>query len=94
MKKYHVFDGQTPDLRTTINDKRVAPAHIEDSMLNSEAKGVELAKQFMKERFVRDSGSKPKTPFSATISKSKCPSFVNLFDTVAPVKTNEKRIAN
>ena len=44
MKKYYLFDGQTPESLTTIKDKNVAPTIIEDSMLNSGAKGTEQAK--------------------------------------------------
>ena len=94
MKKCHLFDGQTPESLTTIKDKNVAPTIIEDSMLNSGAKGAEQAKQFMKERLVRERGGKSNIPFSAIISKCKCPTFVNLFETAASVKASQKRVAN
>ena len=69
MKKYHLFDDQTPESLTTIIEKNVAPSIIEDAMLNCGAKGADQAKQFMKKRFVREREGKPIIPFSATISK-------------------------
>ena len=44
MNKYHIFEGLNPEKLTTIINKDVAPAHIEESLLYSEFKGRAQAK--------------------------------------------------
>ncbi|XP_068222176.1 uncharacterized protein [Palaemon carinicauda] len=76
MLKYNLFEGRNPDKLTTIINKDVAPPHIEESLLESESKGQEEVKRFMKERLVRAIGqSKPSLLFSAAIKK--CGRFVD-----------------
>ena len=36
MNKYHIFEGLNPEKLTTIINKDVAPAHIEESLLHIE----------------------------------------------------------
>ncbi|XP_068240057.1 uncharacterized protein [Palaemon carinicauda] len=81
MLKYNLFEGRNPDKLTTIINKDVAPPHIEESLLESESKGQEEVKRFMKERLVRAIGqSKPSVLFSAAMKKMKSPTFSNLFE--------------
>ena len=47
MNKYHMYEGINPEKLTTVINKDIAPAHIEESLLYSELKGREQAKQYM-----------------------------------------------
>ncbi|XP_068200369.1 uncharacterized protein [Palaemon carinicauda] len=52
MLKYNLFEGRNPDKLTTIINKDVAPPQIEESLLESESKGQEEVKRFMKESVI------------------------------------------
>ncbi|XP_068250677.1 uncharacterized protein [Palaemon carinicauda] len=94
MLKYNLFEGRNPDKLTTIINKDVAPPHIEESLLESESKGQEEVKRFMKERLVRAIGqSKPSVLFSAAMKKMKSPTFSNLFE-VDQTGSQQNKVVN
>ena len=45
-----MFEKINPEKLTTIINKDIAPAHIEEKLLYNESKGCEQAKQYMKVR--------------------------------------------
>ena len=76
-----MFEGINPEKLTTVINKDVATAHIEESLLYSELKDREQAKQYMKDRLAHlDGKNKPMVQFSAAMKKFNAPTFVNLFD--------------
>ena len=90
-----MFEGINPEKLTTVINKNVAPAHIEESLLQyNELKGREQAKQYMKDRLAQlDGKNKPMVQFSSAMKKVNAPTFVNLFD-VEPTSSEQTEVIN
>ena len=79
--KYRVFDGTHPEKLSSLVNNDVVPQDIEESLLKTEELGHNELLTFVRDRFVVKEGKEtPDVAFTATMTKTKAPTFANLFD--------------